>query len=88
MDGLYPSVEGFLHAVSWVGELEDIDVELTRAAKTLWARIELAEDKGDIDLAATSILKLGKVRDLRGVIAQELQTIRELAGLEVLGSPM
>jgi hypothetical protein len=87
MGGLYPLVEEFLHVVSQVGDLEDIDLELARAAKMLWARLELAENKGDLGLAATTVQKLGKVKDLRGCIAQELQAIREQAGLTVLASP-
>jgi hypothetical protein len=84
VDGQCPSVEDFLHTVSWVSELEDMDAELIHASKALWARLERAEDMGDADLAATTVERLGLVGDLRGYIARELSRGRAQAGLRVL----
>jgi hypothetical protein len=87
MDGLFAPVDAFLHAVSWVSELEAMDAELIHAGETLWAKLEYAEEKGDIDLAATTVERLGLVGDLRGYIARELSRSRAQVGLQVLGRP-
>jgi hypothetical protein len=87
MDGLSVPVEEFLHTVSWVSELEAMDAELINAGETLWAKLEYAEEKGDIDLAATAVERLGLVGDLRGYIARELSRGRAQADLQILGRP-
>jgi hypothetical protein len=87
MDGLSDPVEDFLHTVSWVSELEAMDAELIHASKSLWARLERAEDIGDHDLAATTVERLGLVGDLRGYIVRELNKGRSQAGLQVLAQP-
>jgi hypothetical protein len=87
MDGLSVPVEEFLHMGSWISELEAMDAELLHASKSLWARLERAEDSGDDALATATIEKLGLVGDLLGYIGQELSKGRPQADLRVLAQP-
>jgi hypothetical protein len=87
MEGLDPSVDEFLHLVCWADELEAWDAKLARVSDTLWSRLEFAEEKGDIDLAASTIQNLARICDIQAEVAQELRRIRDMAGLQVLAYP-
>jgi hypothetical protein len=87
MDRLSACVEEFLRVVCRASELEAWEAKLVRVSDTLWSRLEFAEEKGDVDLAASTIQNLGKIGDIQAGVVRELQRINEKAGLQVLARP-